>query len=109
MDTRLALVPDTEDPERGVVKPVAIKDGSVYYGTSVGRFTTNTPNGNTHVILNGDIDTIIHEVATRKGVAAELRAAEKDAKGTEIKPIITYNPKTKRFKEIYPSKGEESG
>lgn len=105
MDTRLALIPDDEDPTRGMVKPATITTEGVFYGLSVGRFTTSAPDGNIHIILNGSIDAIHHEAATRKGVAAELRAAEKDAKGKEIKPTIILDIKTKRFKEVYPERG----
>lgn len=104
MDTHLALIPDGEDLERGVVKPIVVKNGTTLYGFPVGHWTKSTPDGNIHVILSKDIDTIHHEVATRKGIAAELRAAEKNAQGVEIKPIITYDPKTKRFREVYPER-----
>lgn len=104
MDARLALVPNGEDTSRGVVRLVT--DNGILYGRSVGHWTSSTIDGNIHVILNQDVDTITHEVATSKAIRAELRAAERDANGVEIKPIITYDPKTRRFKEVYPVKEE---
>lgn len=100
MDTRLALIPDDNDTSRGAVKPVITKGEDIIYGLSVGHWTANVPDGYIHIILSEDIDTIKHETATRKGVRAELRAAEKVAKGEEKKRTITLDPKTKRFRYL---------
>ena len=96
MEANLVLVPEVEGSQYGVVSP--LPNG----GLSVGYW--NTLNGRIHITLYADVDTIVHEVATSKAINAELRAAKKDNEGEEIKPNIEYNPKTKRFKEVWPIK-----
>ena len=98
MDAHLALIPEEEDKPYGTVKPMAVIDGSIRYGLSVGSWSIS--NGITHVILSDDIDTIVHETATRKAVNAEIRAAEKDARGIDKPVTVEYNPVTKRFRQI---------
>ena len=104
MDARLALVPDNSDTSLGVIKPIAYDDGNILYGMAIGHWTSHTSDGNIHIVLYDDITTIIHEKATGKAIRAELRAAEKDNNGEEIRPDIEYDPKTKRFKEVWPVK-----
>lgn len=96
-----ALIPEGEDKLYGGVKPVEVIDGQVCYGLSIGGWAVSHLDGNIHIVLREDIDAIIHETATRRGVNAELRQAEKDAKGVEKKPTIVLDPRTKRFKEEY--------
>ena len=101
MDAHLVLVPDEDEEACGVVKPVAVIDGVMAYGLSIGSWTLLDADNRIHITLNGDIDTIIHETATRKAVNAEIRAAEKDARGEEKKTVVTLDPRTKRFKQEY--------
>lgn len=101
MDTRLVLVPEEEGATYGRVKPARIEGGTITYGLSVGTWSLSKQDGRIYIDLLKDIDTIVHEVATRKGVRAELIAANKDAKGVEKKPTIILDPRTKRFKEVY--------
>jgi len=86
MEANLVLVPDADDSKSGKVTPVP-------NGLSVGYWFTRS-DGRIYVNLSSDIDTIVHEVATSKAIRAELRAADKDNKGEEIKPLIEYNPIT---------------
>lgn len=102
MDTRLVLVSDERTKDHGTVKTVALVNGNLYHGLSVGTWRLSDTDGYIYLTLYHDLDTIIHETATTKAVRAELRAAEKDAKGVEKKPIIILDPVTKRFKEVYP-------
>ena len=105
MDNRLVLVPEEEGATYGTVKPVAVNgSGLMSYGLSVGGWSLSSYDNRIYIDLLKDIDTVIHEVATTKSVKAELRAADKDAKGTEIKPVVTYDPRTKRFKQVMPLK-----
>jgi len=100
MEARLALIPEAEDGLSGTVKPVTISNGSIYYGLSVGGWVVSSVDGYIHITLIRSIDTIIHELATREGVRAESRAMKKDAKGIEKKPVIEYDTKTKRFRQV---------
>jgi len=105
MNNRLVLVPEEDGATYGTVKPVAINgDGAMSYGLSVGHWVLTAKDNRIYIDLLRDIDTIIHKVATLKSVKAELRAGEKDVNGTEIKPIITYDPQTKRFEQVMPVK-----
>jgi hypothetical protein len=100
MDTRLALIKDGGN-NSGVVKPVRFdKSGGIDYGISVGTWRLSPDDNNIYVTLYEDIDTIKHEVATRKSVRTELRAAEKDRNGTEVPMRITFDPVTRRFKQV---------
>ena len=101
MASRLVLERKNPEDTYGTVKPLQVVNGSVIGGLSVGTWRLGE-DGIICIDLNADLDTIIHEVATRKAVRAELRAAEKDAKGTEIKPIVEYDPVARRFRQIYP-------
>ncbi len=98
MENRFVLVPEDEETTHGMVRPA---EGIVAYGRAVGIWRTSGQDGRIYLDLYSDTDTIIHETATSKGVRAELRAAEKDAKGTERKPTIVLDPRTKRFKEVW--------
>lgn len=100
MATRLVLVPEEEGATYGRVTPAKANGSTITYGLSVGTWSLGS-NGNVLIDLNKDIDTITHEIATSKGVRAELRQADKDAKGMEKKTIIILDPKTKRFKQEY--------
>ena len=101
MDARLVLVHDEEEEACGVVKPVVVIGGVITYGLSIGNWSLSKTDNRIHITLNGDVTTIIHETATSKAVNAELRAAEKDAKGVEKAMVITLDPRTKRFKQEY--------
>ena len=101
MEARLILVPDEEEKDCGVVKPVVVIGGVITYGLSIGNWTLLKTDNRIHITLYEDVTTIIHETATSKAVAAELRAAEKDANGVEKKTVVTLDPRTKRFKEEY--------
>lgn len=98
MEANLVLVPEAEDNLSGVVTPVPS-------GLSVGYWHTDKINGRIYITLFKDVEeTIIHEVATRKAINAEIRATEKALNGVEIKPNIEYDPVTKRFKEVWPER-----
>lgn len=102
MEARLALIPEAKDTPYGTVKPVEVgKNGNIAYGLSVGSWVVSSVDKNIHITLSADIDTIVHEVATRKGIRAELRQAEKDAKGVEPEKVIEYDPISKRFRQVY--------
>lgn len=74
------------------------KDGEPYHGLPVGHWGINA--GEIYIDLLESIDTIVHEVATRKAVRAEIRAANKVAKGEEHPFHVEYDPITKRFKQV---------
>lgn len=101
MEARLALIPEEEDSQYGTVKPVEVRNGDISYGLSVGSWSLSSADKHIHIILSSDIDTIIHEVATRQGVRAELRQADKDAKGVERPKTIEYDTVTKKFRQVY--------
>lgn len=98
MDNRFVLVPEEEGATHGRVRPAI---GIVAHGLSVGNWALSSRDGRIYLDLDSDTDTIIHETATSRSVRAELRAAEKDAKGVEKKPTIVLNPRTKRFSEVW--------
>lgn len=102
METRLVLIPEEEGATYGKVQPLKVNGGNILYGLSVGFWSLSKEDNRVYIRLNEDIDNITHEVATAKSVRAELRQAKKDAEGVEIKPTIEYNPRTKRFKQVYP-------
>lgn len=101
MDTNFVLVPEEEGKNYGIIKPVDPVSGQEY-GLSVGHWIVLSSDNRIHIILKEDIDSIIHETATTKAIRAELRAAERDNKGVEIKPTIILDPVTRRFKQVYP-------
>ena len=101
MATRLILREKEQDGDLcGRVLPLVVtKDGETHLGLSVGHWG-KSDNGTIYIDLYSNVDTIIHEVATRKSVRAEIRAAEKDAKGEEHPFHVEFDPVTKRFKQV---------
>lgn len=102
MEAHLALIPEEEGSPYGTVNPVVADNGGITYGLSVGNWTLSSESGNgyIHIVLPADVETIVHEVATRKSVRAESRATEKALKGEEKKPTIEYDPVTRKFKQV---------
>lgn len=92
MEAKLVLLPETEGSQYGAVVPIP-------NGLSVGYWATHS-DGHIHITLISDVDTIVHEVATREAVRAELRAANKVAKGEEKQPVIEYDPVTRKFRQV---------
>ena len=84
---------------KGQVKPICPSKEGPYFGLPVGSWAKE-PFG-VVVTLFTDVDTIRHEVATRRSVRSELRAAGKDKEGFEPKKVIKYNPVKRKFYQEY--------
>lgn len=84
---------------KGEVRPITPSKDGEYLGLSVGSWTEE-PIGIV-ITLFTDIDTMRHEVATRKSVSSELRAAKKDKEGFEPKKVIKYDPVRRKFYQEY--------
>lgn len=101
MDTTFVLIPEEEGKNYGTIKPVDPVNGEVC-GLSVGYWRLLPPDNRIYIMFKESIDTIIHEVATTKSIRAELRAANRDNRGVEKKPIISYDPVSKKFRSVMP-------
>ncbi len=100
MTTRLELV--KEDNETfGRIQPVEVTPTGNYHGLSVGSWYET--DGHIYLDLYEPPDTIAHEIATSKAVRAEIAADKRAKEGVEVvRPFrVEYNPKTKRFKQVF--------
>jgi len=97
---KLVLQPDKASPSCGQVYPAEVVNNKLACGgIQCGHWTRSGDRIVVH--LNDDLEVIIHEVATRKAIRAELRAAERDAIPKELSFEIVMDPQTRKFKKVY--------
>jgi len=96
---KLVLQEDKDSKDCGQVLAAEVIDNKLTTGLQCGYWARD---GNRIIItLFDDLDTIIHEIATRKAVRAELRAADKDRVGVEKPYDIVLDVNTGKLSKVY--------